>query len=367
VYIDECGRYYIDRNDFLATNLDSYGRNNWVSLFVQTPDVTKAAYYQSIVKFFKSIYPKFWNANQLVDIKFKDNLHVIEFKNPTNLNSDCVLDVSDDHVTILNKFTWTKVNDNSPLLGRLENYCRGKYSVGKIMFVQSLESDNGTHFEVSFLDNNNKYSAAYIRYIGATDVFTDDDNFNLEKKYYGNETYVDPLPKDIQTSIIDFLKSSDQELTAVVSFVSLAPRSFAVVLISGKNRWQVTLSWVDSKWVVSSKQPFNDGYFATEGYPSAISASCTGFLSKIYPQNFLSNYVYVLIETKNIGVSIYNRIVYDLGDKSVEAIVQVTFGVESSHILNSWKPLVFLRKDRDYGYGVDHSFDYGLDKSYFYE
>jgi hypothetical protein len=42
VYIDECGKYYIDRNDFLATNLDSYGRNNWVSLFVETPDVTKA-------------------------------------------------------------------------------------------------------------------------------------------------------------------------------------------------------------------------------------------------------------------------------------------------------------------------------------
>lgn len=84
-YIDECGKYYIERNDFLATNLGSYGRNNWVSLFVGTPDVTKAQYYQRIVKFYNAIYPKFWSANQLVDVQFKDGLHVIKFKNPTNL------------------------------------------------------------------------------------------------------------------------------------------------------------------------------------------------------------------------------------------------------------------------------------------
>ena len=46
--------------------------------------MTKAEYYQKIVKFYKAIYPKFWSANQLVDIKFKDNLHVVKFKNPTN-------------------------------------------------------------------------------------------------------------------------------------------------------------------------------------------------------------------------------------------------------------------------------------------
>jgi hypothetical protein len=34
VYIDDCGRYYIDRNDFSATNLNSVGRNNWISFFV---------------------------------------------------------------------------------------------------------------------------------------------------------------------------------------------------------------------------------------------------------------------------------------------------------------------------------------------
>jgi hypothetical protein len=85
-YIDECGNYFMDRNDFLATHLNSYGRNDWVSLFIQTPDVSKAKFYQQIVKFFNSIYPKFWGANQLVDIKFKDNLHVIQFKNPTNLH-----------------------------------------------------------------------------------------------------------------------------------------------------------------------------------------------------------------------------------------------------------------------------------------
>ena len=34
IFIDEKGCYYINRNDFLATHLNSYGRNDWVSLFV---------------------------------------------------------------------------------------------------------------------------------------------------------------------------------------------------------------------------------------------------------------------------------------------------------------------------------------------
>ena len=100
------GKYYIERNDFLATSLGSYGRNDWVSLFVQTPDATKAEYYQRIVKFFNSIYPKFWSANQLVDIKFKEDLHVVKFKNPTNLHYS-VLNINGEQTKILNKFNWT--------------------------------------------------------------------------------------------------------------------------------------------------------------------------------------------------------------------------------------------------------------------
>lgn len=93
MFVNEFGKYYFERNDFHATHLNSYGRNNWVSLFVSTPEVTKAKYYQDIVKFFQSIYPKYWSVNQLVDIKFKGNLHVITFQNPTNDKRIGVLDV----------------------------------------------------------------------------------------------------------------------------------------------------------------------------------------------------------------------------------------------------------------------------------
>ena len=95
IYIDEKGCYFMDRNDFHATNLNSAGRNDWVSLFVSTPDMTKAQYYQRIVQFFQSIYPKYWSSNQLEDIKFKNGLHVVKFKNPTNLRYN-VLMVNDN-------------------------------------------------------------------------------------------------------------------------------------------------------------------------------------------------------------------------------------------------------------------------------
>jgi len=102
IYIDEKGCYFMDRNDFHATHLNSAGRNDWVSLFVATPDVTKAQYYQRIVKFFQSIYPKYWSANQLEDIRFKDGLHVVKFKNPTNLRYN-VLMINEKETQLLNK------------------------------------------------------------------------------------------------------------------------------------------------------------------------------------------------------------------------------------------------------------------------
>lgn len=145
IYIDECGQYFIDRNDFLATNLNSAGRNNWVSLFIQTPDVTKAKFYQDIVHFYQAIYPKFWDANMLVDIKFKDNLHVVKFKNPTHLSVG-VLNINNSSVQVLNHFNWILLGDSSPLAGRIENLVRGKNDVSAIMYIQYLESTNGTHF-----------------------------------------------------------------------------------------------------------------------------------------------------------------------------------------------------------------------------
>lgn len=120
---------------------------------MSTPDVTKAQYYQNIVKFFQSIYPKYWSVHQLVDIKFKGNLHVITFQNPTNEKRIGVLDIKEGgQVTLLNNHTWIRLQEDSPLAGRLEKFVRGKYEVSKIMFVQFKHSNDGTHFEIGYLN-----------------------------------------------------------------------------------------------------------------------------------------------------------------------------------------------------------------------
>ena len=174
VFVDEFGKYFFDRNDFHATHLNSYGRNNWVSLFVSTPNVTKAAYYESIVKFFQSIYPKYWSAHMLTDNKIKEDLHVITFQNPTNEKRIGVLDISKSgEITLLNNHTWIKLEDNSPIIDRLESYIRGKYKVSKVMFIQFRHSNEGTHFEVAYLDVTNTYKACYILYIDENDVFSE--------------------------------------------------------------------------------------------------------------------------------------------------------------------------------------------------
>jgi hypothetical protein len=177
----------------LATNLNSYGRNNWVSLFIETPNVTKAKYYESIVHFFNAIYPKFWSANQLIDIKFKGNLHVVKFQNPTHVSIG-VLNVNNSEVQVLNNFNWILLSDNSPLVGRIQNFVQGKYSVSSIISIQYLSSDNGTHFEIGYLDTSKEFQTAYVLYIPANDVFTDDSNYIFTQQSFGNDSYINPLP-----------------------------------------------------------------------------------------------------------------------------------------------------------------------------
>jgi hypothetical protein len=100
VVVYKCdGQYYIDRNDFLATNLNSYGRTNWVSLFVPVNNFNAHSSFNRIVKYFKSIHPQFWTNNMVQTINLKDNLNVIFFKNPTsNSTNYCVLDVRNDSI-----------------------------------------------------------------------------------------------------------------------------------------------------------------------------------------------------------------------------------------------------------------------------
>jgi hypothetical protein len=101
------------------------------------------------------------------------------------------------------------------------------------------------------------------------------------------------------------------------------------------------------------------------GYPSSAIASCTGFLSKLYPSHFLKAYVYVSIETKTIGISLYVRVILSFGDQFVEAVVQMTYGVERSHVLHSWNTVYMLKTAKDYGYGYSCDYQYGLSNSVF--
>jgi hypothetical protein len=117
------------------------------------------------------------------------------------------------------------------------------------MFIQYQEDQNGTHFEVSYLDSSNKYNAAYILYIKATDVFTDDKIYTFNPATYSNF----PLPVDIKTSIRVFLAEQDVELIAVAGFIALSLNSYAVVGISSSGRWSITIQWIKGKWIVVSK------------------------------------------------------------------------------------------------------------------
>ena len=362
IFIDKNGCFYFDRNDFHATNLNSYGRNNWVSLFITTPNVTEAEYYMQIVHFFKSIYPKFWSANQLTDIKFKGNLHVVQFRNPTNI-FDTVLYITQNSTSLLNKVNWTRLDDDSPLKARLESFVQSKYNASTLMFISYYRLDNGTHFEVSYLDKNGSFAAAYVLYIEATDVFTNDNLYTFNATTYSS----DPAPLDLNGSITSFLAANDASLIAIVSIVSLSSSQFAVIGLTSDGRWQINVQWKNGAWTIVSKQPVSDGYFTAQGFPSSLCASNTGFLGKLYPMHFGKGYKYVSIETKTVGFIIYNRNVYAFGGIFVEAIVQSSFGVDNSQILVQWSPITAIKVLADYGYGVDYKYSYNVDSSLLYQ
>lgn len=151
-----------------------------------------------------------------------------------------------------------------------------------------------------------------------------------------------------------------------MSYVSLSPRSFAIIGVSGEKRWQYIINWVNGKWTLVSKQPYSDGYYVARGIASASTASCTGFLRKLYPRHFSVPFLYVLIETKTVGIHLYNRIIFNFGVASFEGVVSTTFGVQSSQILHSWQPILFVRPKGDYGYGKDNNLNYGVDVSLLY-
>lgn len=97
------------------------------------------------------------------------------------------------------------------------------------------------------------------------------------------------------------------------------------------------------------------------GYPSSSAAACTGYLSKLYPDVFKSNYNYVLIETKNVGLTLYIRLIYTFGKQAFRATIKLTFSVDNSQTLNSWETVVYVAPESNYGYGNSFAYNYGVD------
>ena len=193
---------------------------------------------------------------------------------------------------MLSKIEWSVLEDSSPLTDRLVSYVKGKNDdFSKIMFINYFKDDNGTHFEVSYMNKNNQYKAVYVLYIEDTDVFTDDKSYSYSALSFNK----DPLPKYVNASINAYFLHNDDSIMAVASFVSLSSTSFAVIAISSTGRWQITIEWQQGKWVVVSKQPYNEGYYRAIGYPSASVAAATNFVKKMYPKQFGEGYVYASI------------------------------------------------------------------------
>lgn len=80
VYICD-GKFYIDREDFKATNTESSPKNNWVSLFVPVVDVKTHESYGVISKYFTSNHWSFWNAHRIEEIRINNGLHIVRFRN----------------------------------------------------------------------------------------------------------------------------------------------------------------------------------------------------------------------------------------------------------------------------------------------
>jgi hypothetical protein len=112
VVYQQCGQFYIDRNDFLATNTFSFGRNDWISLFAPVPDFTTYAAYNRVSQLFDGYYRAFWQGYAINDWKYFGSIHVISFGNATvvpvkDQNKTVVLNITANDIFPINNFNWT--------------------------------------------------------------------------------------------------------------------------------------------------------------------------------------------------------------------------------------------------------------------
>jgi hypothetical protein len=172
------GKFYMDLNDFHATNTDSFGRNNWVSLFEKYTNVNSTDY-NRIVKYFNSLNNVFWTGRKVEEVRFKDNLYVMKFRNPTNITKDdlsfAVIELNGSNVRLLNNYEWVLVDSKSNEHIKAADFVQKKYNCSIVLFSQTKNTNYGRHFEVSYIKNDKKtFANAYLRWIDGEKLFIED-------------------------------------------------------------------------------------------------------------------------------------------------------------------------------------------------
>lgn len=369
VYICD-GKYYVDREDFKATNTESSPKNNWVSLFVGVPDVKSHESYGTISRYFIANHWSFWNAHRIEEIRINNGIHIIRFRNPSpsvvleNQFRRCALRIVGTEVRILNHFDWVVVDESSTHFIKAVNYATRKYIGCVPIFINSKVTPYGRHFELVYLDEKRVFSNLYLRYVDIQDLITEDEWQGIAYTIDFEEV---PLPSNPEDNLIRWVTSNHDDIVAVIDIKTSSKHVYQCVALTGYQRWNFNINWIRGQWVLVNRELANDGYYFITGYPSIQVASCTGYLARLYPTAFVSGWLYSAIEVRNIGYFAYTRAVYKIGSASYQAVVRTTWGVENSHSLISWDRVRFIREKRDYGYGDVYDWSYGLSSRYFFD
>ena len=105
------------------------------------------------------------------------------------------MSLKNDEVKVKNHFNWTHVDEKSLHHSKAVNYVRGKYQNCTPIFVSTLVSAWGRHFEVSYVDAKGIFGNAYLRYDDAEDLITDDEWQGIAYEVDFDEV---PLPADAE-------------------------------------------------------------------------------------------------------------------------------------------------------------------------
>lgn len=111
---------------------------------------------------------EFWHAHRIEEITFKDGLHVVKFRNPSNAvkieSKIAVLEVDESNVKLLNHHEWEAVDERSIYHSKIFDYVNDKYPMSVPMFASSHKTSHGHHYEASYLNDHEVYAKIYLVY-----------------------------------------------------------------------------------------------------------------------------------------------------------------------------------------------------------